>query len=230
MIFKNSKNNSSSHFFTSTMYDIYCGDQCGRSMIEMLGVLAIIAVLSVGGIAGYSKAIEQFKLNKSIDYITQIVSNIQTLYMQQKSYEGLTHQWAVQAGIYPENSVQLPLGSDTSIYLMPSSDGSFFGLRICGLTAKQCVVLSTAKWGGDNENGLYAISLRTAFNILTPSSGITQLGRECVGSYGNEKYFVACATHGNNNINYNIANKYCNFAPERTETYTDGRCIGLFFH
>ena len=28
----------------------------GRSMIEMLGVLAIIGVLSVGGIAGYSKA------------------------------------------------------------------------------------------------------------------------------------------------------------------------------
>ena len=26
----------------------------GRSMIEMLGVLAIIGVLSVGGIAGYS--------------------------------------------------------------------------------------------------------------------------------------------------------------------------------
>lgn len=28
-------------------------------MIEMFGVLAIIAVLSVGGIAGYGKAIEQ---------------------------------------------------------------------------------------------------------------------------------------------------------------------------
>ena len=36
----------------------------GRSMIEMLGVLAIIGVLSVGGIAGYSKAMEKFKVNK----------------------------------------------------------------------------------------------------------------------------------------------------------------------
>ena len=36
----------------------------GRSMIEMLGVLAIIGVLSVGGIAGYSKAMEKYKLNK----------------------------------------------------------------------------------------------------------------------------------------------------------------------
>lgn len=30
-------------------------DEAGRSMIEMLGVLAIVGVLSVGGIAGYSK-------------------------------------------------------------------------------------------------------------------------------------------------------------------------------
>ena len=37
-------------------------NQFGRSMIEMLGVLAIIAVLSVGGIAGYSKAMDKFKM------------------------------------------------------------------------------------------------------------------------------------------------------------------------
>ena len=42
-------------------------NQFGRSMIEMLGVLAIIAVLSVGGIAGYSKAMEKYKINKAIN-------------------------------------------------------------------------------------------------------------------------------------------------------------------
>ena len=39
----------------------------GRSMIEMLGVLAIIAVLTVGGIAGYSKAMEKWKINKTLE-------------------------------------------------------------------------------------------------------------------------------------------------------------------
>ena len=39
------------------MYKIF---EQGRSMLEMLGVLAIVGVLSVGGIAGYSKAMEQF--------------------------------------------------------------------------------------------------------------------------------------------------------------------------
>lgn len=41
--------------------------QSGRSMIEMLGVLAIIAVLSVGGIAGYSKAMEKWKINRAAE-------------------------------------------------------------------------------------------------------------------------------------------------------------------
>ena len=38
-------------------------NQSGRSMVEMLGVLAIIGVLSVGAISGYSKAMMKYKLN-----------------------------------------------------------------------------------------------------------------------------------------------------------------------
>ena len=45
----------------------------GRSMIEMLGVLAIIGVLSVSGIAGYSKAMEKYKVNKAIDEYTYLI-------------------------------------------------------------------------------------------------------------------------------------------------------------
>ena len=39
------------------MKKVLSSEQSGRSMVEMLGVLAIIGVLSVGGISGYSKAI-----------------------------------------------------------------------------------------------------------------------------------------------------------------------------
>ena len=45
----------------------------GRSMIEMLGVLAIIAVLTVGGIAGYSKAMEKWKVNQLISEYTHFM-------------------------------------------------------------------------------------------------------------------------------------------------------------
>ena len=44
----------------------------GRSMIEMLGVLAIIGVLSVGGIAGYSKAMELWKISRQKEQLAEL--------------------------------------------------------------------------------------------------------------------------------------------------------------
>ena len=57
--------------------------QNGRSMIEMLGVLAVIGVLSVGGIAGYSKAMMKYRVNKTIEQITLIAGNLRTFFGNQ---------------------------------------------------------------------------------------------------------------------------------------------------
>lgn len=46
--------------------------QIGRSMIEMLGVLAIVGVLSVGGLAGYAKAMRTIKVNDALSYISHV--------------------------------------------------------------------------------------------------------------------------------------------------------------
>ena len=45
----------------------------GRSMIEMLGVLAIIGVLSVGGIQGFSKAMETYQSHKQLEQINSLI-------------------------------------------------------------------------------------------------------------------------------------------------------------
>ena len=63
--------------------------QSGRSMIEMLGVLAIIGVLSVGGNAGYSKAMTKYRINKTIEQITLIAGNVRAFWGSQKNYEGV---------------------------------------------------------------------------------------------------------------------------------------------
>ena len=49
-------------------------EQSGRSMVEMLGVLAIIGVLSVGAIAGYQKAMTKYKLNKQAQQLSQLLN------------------------------------------------------------------------------------------------------------------------------------------------------------
>ena len=53
--------------------DIVC---TGRSMVEMLGVLAIIGVLSVGAIAGYSKAMMKYKLNQHAQAVNMLINNV----------------------------------------------------------------------------------------------------------------------------------------------------------
>ena len=50
--------------------------QSGRSMVEMLGVLAIIGVLSVGAIAGYSKAMMKYKLNQHAQAVNMLINNV----------------------------------------------------------------------------------------------------------------------------------------------------------
>ena len=45
--------------------------QQGRSMIEMLGVLAIVGILSVAGLAGYLTAMNRYRVNQILDYVNR---------------------------------------------------------------------------------------------------------------------------------------------------------------
>ena len=53
-------------------------NESGRSMVEMLGVLAIIGVLSIGGIAGYTMAMNRYRANEIIDAASKLAIIAQT--------------------------------------------------------------------------------------------------------------------------------------------------------
>ena len=149
-------------------------NEFGRSMIEMLGVLAIIGVLSVGGIAGYSKAMEQFKINKFIDQVSQIVVNTQTLYAQQKDYNGLHADVAISMGIIPDNLGTLDNSSNFSqfkkrfdnlpwsnTYMELEGVGSrkLFMISLYGsLPEKVCTTLASQNWG-TSSTGLVSVTV-----------------------------------------------------------------------
>ena len=88
---------------------MYKNFEAGRSMIEMLGVLAIVGVLSVGGIAGYSKAMEKWKTNKVLSEYSYLIygliehlSDYQNLTTPQNyGYVGLPDA-VMAAGIVPQ--------------------------------------------------------------------------------------------------------------------------------
>ena len=71
--------NSYTRIKVASRSPLYAGPNdasAGRSMVEMLGVLAIIGVLSVGAIAGYSKAMMKYKLNKHSEQMNQVINAV----------------------------------------------------------------------------------------------------------------------------------------------------------
>lgn len=92
-------------------------NELGRSMVEMLGVLAIVGVLSVGAISGYSKAMMKYKLNKQAEALNMLFFNIfQTI----KSLENTTT--GSQTQLYSDILAKLNLLPD-GIQLHPTQEG-----------------------------------------------------------------------------------------------------------
>ena len=140
-------------------------NQMGRSMVEMLGVLAIIGVLSVGGIAGYSKAMEKFKIGKLLDQLVMIITNIRTLYSGQPNYEGLNNVVAIQSGAIPTEmlngksstvatEIYHALNGEVAIEDYSSSDGirgAHFSIVFHKLPVNACVALASVDFGDANS-------------------------------------------------------------------------------
>ena len=141
----------------------------GRSMIEMLGVLAIIGVLSVGGIAGYSKAMMQFKINKTIEQITMIAHNVRTVFINELTYDGLGYigdkskaQNLLNLGIITADMFDNDgiIGNDNApTYVVNPFNGGVwinvndpgekekkFVISYGGLTSEVCTELATKDW------------------------------------------------------------------------------------
>jgi type II secretory pathway pseudopilin PulG len=163
--------------------------QGGRSMIEMLGVLAIIGVLSVGGIAGYSKAMTKFKINKSIDLVSQVAANVRTLYSSQGSYTDLVCiddriSLCQKAKIVPDDAIQNgyiknPFGGDVRIVNDAYWD---FTVELFGLPEDACMELATLDWSAATSSGLNAIGVNTGVTGQVKNcGGDADEGIACVG-------------------------------------------------
>ena len=136
-------------------------NESGRSMIEMLGVLAIIGVLSVGGIAGYSQAMSKFKVSKTTDQVQTMVTNIRTLFAGQRTYAGLTGANAYTMGILTDETWDGSSASNAyggSILLNTANSGHYFVITYNGLSEDACVRISMADWG-DASSGLVGLNV-----------------------------------------------------------------------
>ncbi len=145
-------------------------NESGRSMVEMLGVLAIVGVLSVGGIAGYSKAMAKFKLTKAQDQITMTLMNVRTAYASSPTYNGLDNATAAKFNLVSADMIadadggelNGAFGGAVTVSACGESDctdvgaegDGYFYIKMEGLTADACMSMLTADWGSDGMMGM----------------------------------------------------------------------------
>jgi len=170
----------------------------GRSMVEMLGVLAIIGVLSAGGLAGYSKAMFKHKLNSTIDQITMLVTNIRTMYGTQGNYTGLDGEAAYDLGIIPAvmtndegATLTNPFKGGVSIALIDATDSTAtsgntgFTLTYSGLPAEACIALATSDFGSGAGSGFIGVKANNSKNTALQIGGT---GSKIGGEAGTSTY------------------------------------------
>lgn len=154
------------------MKNIYKSEQNGRSMIEMLGVLAIIGVLSVGGISGYSKAMAKFKVNKTLDQVSMLITNIRTMYGNSIDYTGLDEAQVINLDLAPQDMLKKtgtgdaaktdlknPFNGDVTV--TAGTNNASFKIKYDGLDLGACVTIASSDWGGAPSSGLVSITAGT---------------------------------------------------------------------
>lgn len=184
----------------------------GRSMVEMLGVLAIIGVLSVGGLAGFSKGMEKYKINKTIDQVTRVISNMQTVFINEPDYfdalgnnfycgneqavEKLESLGIISNDMISSSPVTGGIDSGFSyivnpfqggIWIIPDQ-GNVFVLSYGGLPSHACLALATQDWS--------ALGVRYLMINVDDSDpgGFTDVCDKPVGNGFDENNIVACST------------------------------------
>ena len=116
--------------------------ESGRSMIEMLGVLAIMGVITVGAIGLISTAMRTQKRSVVNDEIIEIVTGVRQLLGEYDDFSNIENVNIFGAiGISNKN----PYGGTYTLNVNPSNSRQFI-VGITGLNKSDCEYLKTKAW------------------------------------------------------------------------------------
>ena len=191
--------------------------ECGRSMVEMLGVLAIIGVLSVGAIAGYSKAMFKYKLNKHAEQMNTVINAV-ARYVHGFSTEfrnqNLT-SYFIKLGEIPVEMIRESntdyiydiFGNKWCVFYLYNNNGDTMNLTASNsfLTKNSTQNLEicrnlivTAK---ENSSNIYYVSTLSGYQTEEEQKGILygdnrcKAGRVCLKNMTLEQIYDICTKH-----------------------------------
>lgn len=158
-------------------------EEKGRSMVEMLGVLAIIGVLSAGGLVGYSKAMFRHKVNQTIDIFQNVLQRFAELEQKNVGNVGIgdtediikynlldhcqeiTGEWSASI---EDEGCKLPVGI-LFMYWEDYTDGNRGEIAVSFSDSKSCIAFASTHWENTlpiewfNPNGRIDLGSKTIY-------------------------------------------------------------------
>jgi len=146
----------------------------GRSMIEMLGVLAIIGILSVGGFSLVTKMQDTHEKNQVIDQLGDLSARVRNVI---RDYDTSSTS-VVKINEYIRKTKALPdafLNGDAggsaefsgsgdvvfNVYYI-GKDTASYAIEAANITEEICLELVTTNWGNSGTSGLVAVAVGTS--------------------------------------------------------------------
>ncbi len=116
--------------------------ESGRSLIEIVGVIAIGTIMAGAAIGMYRMMRENNARTIATSQLEQIAGDVKLLMEMRGDYSGLSVDYLVKAGAL--KSDKSPLGGE-QWSVISSADGESFSINLTELTQGECAYFSTAK-------------------------------------------------------------------------------------
>lgn len=151
--------------------------QNGRSMIEMLGVLAIIGILTVGGFNLVMKAQTHQKINEVTDNLTTLARKVRVVARDYTGAAGNLNSYVNTGRAFPDSLEYSSSGftdrNDVTYNIQYISEGGaiLFVIGVSGLTTEMCMNMVNANYGNKATSGFVGMSIGDA-NITAAATAI----------------------------------------------------------
>ncbi len=145
-------------------------EQSGRSLIEIIGVLAIGGIMVSAVFAMYQSANQRQKRLIASETLNDIVTKTKTL-LEYSGYQVVSVDYLIESGALHNDKA--PIG-DSDWSVTPSIDGTEFSINLVGLSFDDCAYFATKKFnwatkitvnGYESQNGSFC--LKTGDNKIS---------------------------------------------------------------
>lgn len=138
-------------------------NQTGRSMVEMLGVLAIIGILSAGGLGMLGKARQNQEMSTLMAEINNVAATAKKMACDYDADYGSYTLYLYKNKAYPDSLKYDDVknqfsGTKDAVYQI-KGDLSYFHVDLSNLDYESCIKVATTEWGNRGANGFIGLAI-----------------------------------------------------------------------